>query len=438
MFQASPSPAPSGAAATPAAPRVSLRAAAVVGSEILRIAAEIRALKAAGQPVCDLTVGDFDPRHFPIPERLRDELQAALARGETNYPPASGMPALRQAVCRLYERELGVACALENVIVTGGARPILYGAYSALCDPGDRVIYPVPSWNNNHYTQLVGGAGVPVACRPGQRFMPTPDDLRPLLPGARLLVLNSPLNPAGTMIGADALRAICEAVLRENRAREERGERPLYVVYDHIYWMLRFGGARHVTPSGLLPEMAPYTLYVDGVSKAFAATGLRVGWGVGPADVIERLSAVLGHVGAWAPRAEQLASAALLDDTPAVRDYSASFVAALEARLQRLHAGLQALKARGLSVDSIPPMGAIYLTARLHPFGRRDASGRVLRTNDEVRSHLLEHAGLGVVPFQAFGYPGDDGWFRLSVGAVSEDDIERALPRLEAALLALS
>jgi aspartate aminotransferase len=177
---------------------------------------------------------------------------------------------------------------------------------------------------------------------------------------------------------------------------------------------------------------------VDGISKAFAATGLRVGWGVGPVDVMSRMSAVLGHVGAWAPRPEQAATVALLDDAAGLREFHDRFRPAVQSRLERLHAGLQALKARGLPVESIPPMGAIYLTARLHPFGRRDAAGRPLRTNEDVRRCVLEDAGLAVVPFQAFGSHDDSGWFRLSVGAVSEREIEEALPRLEAALSSLA
>jgi aspartate aminotransferase len=227
-------------------------------------------------------------------------------------------------------------------------------------------------------------------------------------------------------------------VLEENAGRERRGERPLFVMYDHIYWMLRFGGVEHVTPPELLPEMARYTLFVDGISKGFAATGVRLGWGVGPADVIARVSAVLGHVGAWAPRAEQVATVALLDDPEGIRRYEEVFQAGLWQRLDLLHRGLQGMKERGLPVDSIPPMGAIYLTARIRPFGRRvvgpDGGSHELRTNDDVRHWLLEAAGIGVVPFQAFGSSEDEGWFRLSVGAVSVAEVEAALPRLEAAL----
>ncbi len=417
--------------------RISSMGQGLVGSEILRISAEIRAWKATGREVCDLTVGDFSPRHFPIPARLRDGVRAALDRGETNYPPSTGVPELRQAILRLYARDLGLEYPVESVLVAGGARPIVYCLFRTVCDPGDVVVYPVPSWNNNHYAYLVGAHTRVVLCSPERQFMPRREEILPLLPGARLLCLNSPLNPAGTVIDRDELRAICEAVVGENEARARAGERPLYLMYDHIYWMLTFGGTEHVTPPALVPEVARYTLFVDGISKAFAATGLRVGWGVGPADVIARMSALLGHVGAWAPRPEQVATVGLLDDPAAIREFRKSFNAGVEARLAALHRGLQALKGRGLPVDSIPPQGAMYLAARFLPFGRRTPAGAVLRTNEEVRRYLLEASGVAVVPFQAFGAPADDGWFRLSGGAIGLDDIEAAMPRLEEALAGL-
>jgi aspartate aminotransferase len=417
--------------------RISEMVASLSGSEILRIAGEIRALVAAGKPVCDLTVGDFSPRQFPIPTVLKDGIVAALEHGETNYPPASGLADLRGAVRRFYARELGLEYPVESIVITGGSRPAIDATYRTLVDPGDRVICPVPSWNNNHYVHLTGGVAVPVRCGPAERFLPRPEDVRPLLPGARLLALNSPLNPAGTAFTADALERICDLVLEENARRAPRGERPLYVMYDQVYWTLCFGGTTHVTPVGLRPEIAPYTVFVDGISKAFAATGVRVGWAVGPVDVVSRMSALLGHVGAWAPRAEQVATAKFLDDPAAIRAFHARFIHAVQARLDRLHRGLQALRADGFAVDSTPPMGAIYLAARIHPFGRRTPAGRVLETNADVRQYLLDRAGLGIVPFQAFGSIEEDGWFRLSVGAVSEEDIEAVLPRVREALSVL-
>src|SRR5262245_58681778 len=242
--------------------RASAMARGLIGSEILRISGEIRTLVAQGRAVCDLTVGDFSPRQFPIPERLREGVRDALERGETNYPPTSGLVALREAVRRLYARELGLEYPLESVLITGGSRPVIYALYRVLCDPGDRVVYPVPSWNNNHYVHLVGGVGVPIACRPEDRFLPTRAALEAALPGARLLALNTPLNPAGTALSAQTLEPVGDAILEENRRREAWGQRPLYVMYDHVYWMLCFGDTVHVTPPELRPEMTRYTVFV--------------------------------------------------------------------------------------------------------------------------------------------------------------------------------
>jgi aspartate aminotransferase len=421
----------------PHAQRVSRLASSLIGSEILKIAGEVRAIQASGRPVCDLTVGDFSPRQFPVPRAFAEAARAALERGETNYPPANGLPELRKAVRDFYARELGLEYPVESVVVSGGSRPGIYAAFRMIVDPGDRVVFPVPSWNNHHYTHLVGGTPIPLACGAAERFLPTRAMIAPHLSTARLVCLNSPLNPAGTAFTREALEAICVDVLQENERRSKQGERPLYLLYDQVYWMLCFGGTTHVTPPELFPEIARYTILVDGISKAFAATGVRVGWSLGPVDVMSRVSMFLGHVGAWAPRPEQAATAALLANGEAIRSFHATFKRGVQARLDRLHAGLQALAREGFPVDSVPPMGAIYLTARLAPFGRRTASGRELRTNDDIRKWLLEEAGIAIVPFQAFGTHGDDGWFRLSVGAVGEDEIASALDRLTALLRGL-
>src|SRR5262245_61160494 len=212
-------------------PRISGMTSALVSSKILRVADEVRALTARGEKICDLTVRDFSPRHFPIPETLAAAIHAAL-KTETNYPPADGVLALRESVRRFYARELGLSYPTESVMIAGGSRPLIYAVFRTVCDPGDRVVYSVPSWNNNHYTHMVGATAVPVPCTAAQRFLPDRESLRGLLSGARLLSLNSPLNPTGTAITADALAGICDAVLEENRRREAGGERPLYLMYD--------------------------------------------------------------------------------------------------------------------------------------------------------------------------------------------------------------
>jgi aspartate aminotransferase len=299
--------------------RIADMASGLIGSEILKIAAEIRTRAATGKAICNLTVGDFAPSQFPIPDALRDGVLAALSKGETNYPPASGVQELREAVSRFYARELGLDYPASSVLIAGGARPLIYGVYRACVDPGDKVVYPVPSWNNNHYCHMVAAREAKVVCGPETLFLPTRAALVRELADARLLCINSPLNPTGTAMSAESLRDICLAIVEENDKRKKTGERPLYLMYDHIYWMLCVEGVEHVTPSKLVPEIVPYTVYIDGISKAFAATGLRVGWSVGPADVIERMSALLGHVGAWAPRAEQVATVQLLDDPSAIK-----------------------------------------------------------------------------------------------------------------------
>jgi aspartate aminotransferase len=277
---------------------------------------------------------------------------------------------------------------------------------------------------------------VTVPCDASTAFLPTRDALAGALRGARLLALNSPLNPTGTAFGAAQLAEICDLVLEEN-ARRGPDERPLYLMYDQVYWMLTFGGTRHVDPVSLRPAMRDYTVFVDGISKAFAATGVRVGWTVAPVDVTRRMASILGHVGAWAPRAEQVASARLLDATAVIEDYQRRMRQEVQRRLDALYDGIRALRAQGHPVEAIAPMGAIYLSARFALHGRRTPAGEVLRTNEDIRRWLLAAAGLAVVPFQAFGMAEDSGWFRLSVGAVSPEAIAAMFARLGPAMAAL-
>lgn len=412
---------------------LSALARGLAGSEILRMGSEVRALIATGMPVCNLTVGDFDPAQFPVPDELLEATRRALADGETNYPPPDGLLSLRQAIARYSERELRLSYPVESVLVAGGARPLLYSVFRAVVDPGDTVVYSAPSWNNNHYAHLSGAHGVGIPVDETSNFFPTPDQISPHLGVARLLVLNSPLNPTGTVIGRDALREIARLVVEENVRRRARGRRPLFLLFDQVYGMLTYHGAVHVTPVEVVPEVAPHTILLDAISKAFCATGLRVGWALLPPELRDRTSDILGHVGAWAPRAEQTATAALLDAPGAYRPWLAATKEKLKLRLDALHDGLTAMKRDGLPVDVVEPQGAIYLSARFSLVGRR-LKGRTIRTNEEIRRLLLTEAFFAIVPFQAFGLAEETGWFRLSVGTVSPDQIAGVLPRLRAVL----
>ena len=191
-------------------------------------------------------------------------------------------------------------------------------------DKNDTVLFPVPSWNNNHYAYLTSANAVELEVSPEDNFLPTADVITPHLEGAVLLALCYPLNPTGTMFTKEQLSEICEAVIAENKKRGE-GEKPLYLMYDQIYAMLTFGDSEHFNPVSLYPELRDYTIYIDGTSKCFAATGVRVGWSFGPTKVIDRMKALLTHVGAWAPKPEQQAVAEFLDNTPAVNEFVNDF-----------------------------------------------------------------------------------------------------------------
>lgn len=415
--------------------QLSQLAETLIGSEIVKLGAEIKAKIKAGQSIYNFTIGDFDSTVFPVPALLRELIAEAYAEGYTNYPLAEGNLELRQAVAAFLEAREGLTYTPSEILIAAGGRPLIYAAYRAIVDKGDRVVYTVPSWNNNHYVHFTEGEHVVVETKPENRFMPTAKELAPHLKGARLLALCSPLNPTGTTFTSEELAAICDLVLAENASRGEN-EKPLYVLYDQIYWTLTYGAIEHVNPVGLRPEMRKYTVFVDGISKAFASTGVRVGWGMGPEHVMAKMKAINSHVGAWAPMAEQRATQLFLERTDAVTSYLESFKAALEDRLVAIYEGLVALKAKGYPVDAIAPQAAIYLTIKIDLVGKTTASGKKLETQRDVTAYLLDEAHLAIVPFSAFGAPANSPWYRLSVGTCKLEEIPQMLAQLEKALIA--
>jgi len=264
-------------------------------------------------------------------------------------------------------------------------------------------------------------------------FMPTAAELKPLLKGATLLALCSPQNPTGTAFGKQQLEEICDLVLAENKNRSA-DEKPLYVMFDQMYWVLTFGQTEHYNPVSLRPEMKPYTIFIDGMSKAFAATGVRVGWALGPAHVIGKMKSILSHVGAWSPMAEQKAAAKYLGQKEAVNKYLQHFKGEVEERLVKIYEGFAALKKAGHPVDCIAPQAAIYLTIRLDLKGKKKADGTVLADQAAVTSYILDEAKLAVVPFYAFGSSRDSSWYRLSVGTCVKEEIPAMLQQLKVAL----
>ncbi|WP_026236094.1 pyridoxal phosphate-dependent aminotransferase [Pontibacter roseus] len=416
---------------------VSKMAQNLIGSEIIKLAGEVNAMIAKGEQICNLTIGDFDPSLYPIPGELRAGITEAYAEGHTNYPPANGVAVLRKAVVDFTRDRLGLTYPENDILVAGGSRPLIYATYLALVDPGDKVVFPTPSWNNNHYCHLSGATPVMVETSPDNNFMPTAADVAPHLEGATLLALCSPLNPTGTMFSRKDLEEICDLVIAENKTRAE-GEKPLYILYDQIYWMLTFGNTEHYDPVNLRPELRDYVIYIDGISKCFAATGVRVGYAFGPTVVMDKMKSILGHVGAWAPKAEQIATARFLHQVDAVDVFLDEFKTQVRESLDVLYEGFKELKNDGYSVDAIEPMGAIYLSAKLDLAGKTTPGGHTLQTSKDISFYILEEAKLAVVPFSAFGSDASLGWFRLSVGGASLDSIQASLGRLRAALQQLN
>jgi aspartate aminotransferase len=402
-------------------------------SGILKITRGVRAMIARGETVVNLTVGDFDPRYFPIPKKLSQAIQNAIARGETNYPNPEGILVLRQAISDYVFRTSGVRYPLDSIIVCSGGRPVLYGAYRAVVNPGDKVLFSVPSWQNDAYSGLTGAESIVVEASAETGFQPTVDQLRPHLGEAAMLCICSPGNPAGTVMTREQLKDILDAVVAENKTREAEGRRPLFILHDQMYGSLVSKGQEHVYPAAIVPECARWLISLDGVSKAYAGTGLRLGWMLVAPAIGSRIRDLLSHAGAWAPRAEQVGVAEFLQDEEAIAEFRKEMDARLADRLQALHRGFDDLKKAGYPVDSINPQGAIYFSAQFRLHGK-SVGGKVIETDDDIRVLLLEKAGAAVVPFQAFGVQENTGWFRLSAGAVSMDEIEALFPRVRAFL----
>ncbi len=408
---------------------LSHQAKTMTSSRILEIAYAVKAAIARGEQVANFTVGDFAPSQFQIPALLKESIVKAVQSDQTNYPPANGTPELRAAIQQHYETRLGLSFPLESFVVASGARPVLYATYQCLIDPGETVVSPAPSWNNTNFCQLVGANHITVPTRPEEGFMPTAENLAPVIGDARLLVLCSPMNPAGTLISDTQLKDICTLVVNENRRRIAAGKRRLFMIYDQVYWMLAFGDNRHLTPQGVCPEITPYCILTDAVSKSFAGTGLRVGWAAAPPFLADKIKSLMTHMGAWAPKPEQVGTTALLSNSEAIDTFMTAFKEKVQSRLQALYDGFTTMKNDGLPVDTIRPQGAIYLSAYIDYTqleGIADEAALV--------ELLLKEAGCAVVPFSAFGDEVNTGWFRFSVGAVTDAEIADVLPRVKRVL----
>lgn len=417
--------------------KVSKLAQNIIGSEIIKLAGEVNEKIKQGEKIYNMTIGDFNPKEFPIPAELKQMIVDAYLDDQTNYPAADGMLELRNAVSNLLKERGQLDYKADEILIAGGARPVIYSIFKALVDAGDTVIFAVPSWNNNHYSYLNSAKAVVIEAKPEQNFMPVAADIKPFIKEATLLALCSPQNPTGTVFSKEGLEEICDMILEEN-ARRGPDQKPVYLMYDQIYWALTFGNVQHYNPVTLRPAMKNYTVFVDGISKSLSATGVRVGWSMGPKLIIDKMKAILTHVGAWAPKAEQMATAKYLSD---LTMYDAFIIKQKErviARLDGFYKGFQTLKAEGFKVDAITPQAAIYLTIKFDLHGMKTADGSILATTKDITKYILDEAKLAVVPFYAFGADDNSPWYRMSVGTCKVSDIDDVISNLRIALQKLS
>jgi aspartate aminotransferase len=414
-------------------PVLSHLASTLIGSEIVKLGNAINERIRNGEKIYNFTIGDFDPHIFPIPAELEALIIESYQQKNTSYPAAEGVLDLRKSVSQFLHDWEGLDYTPSEIQIASGGRPLIYTVFKAIVDKGDKVIYGVPSWNNNHYAHMTDAEHCVISCSPENDFMPTVEDVKKHIKEATLICICTPQNPTGTTLTKTALTEICDLILEENKLRTA-DQKKLYLMFDQMYWTLTFGNTVHYNPVIERPAMKEYTVFIDGISKVFAATGVRVGWAFGPATIIAKMKAILSHIGAWAPMAEQKAVAKYLLNKDSISQYLQHFKEEIATRLLTIHAGFIALKEKGYSVDAVFPQAAIYLTIKIDLVGKHTADGQLLDNQASVTSYILAEAKLAVVPFSAFGAGAHSPWYRLSVGTCKKEEIEDMLSKLALAL----
>ena len=381
-------------------------------SETLAISAKAKALRAQGRDVIDFSVGEPD---FNTPDNVIQAAEHAMAEGFTKYTQASGLPALRQAIADKLQRENDLHYEPDQIIVSCGAKHVLYNLARVLVDPGDEVIIPGPYWvTYPTQVEMAGGTPVIIPTTAEDDFKITGEVLRRYLtPATKGIILNSPCNPTGAVYAPEELQDLADVL----------GDTDLYVITDEIYEHMVYDGLRQISIATLSPALKERCIVVNGLSKSFSMTGWRVGYCAGPADVV----AACGHLQSQSTSnptafAQIAAIEALTGPQDSVHAMAAAFVERRDFVVQRLNA-----------IDGIScpmPQGAFYTFPKINAlFGRR-ANGRTLSNSADVIDYLLDTAGVAVVPGEAFGA---DDYMRLSYAA-SMEALHTGLDRLDQAV----
>ena len=391
--------------------RTSARLAAIAPSATLAVDAKAKALKASGENVIGFGAGEPD---FATPDHIVEAAIAACSEVRNHrYTPAGGLPELREAIAAKTLRDSGVTVDAAQVLVTNGGKHAVYTAFAALCDPGDEVICPAPYWTTYpEAITLAGGVPVIVDTDDTAGFKVTVDQLEAArTPRTKVLLFVSPDNPSGSIYTPDEVAAI-------GRWAVEHG---VWVITDEIYEHLVYVDNEFSSMPALVPEIAEQCLIVNGVAKTYAMTGWRVGWLIGPNDVIKAATNFQSHatsnVSNVAQRAAIAAVAGPLDDVVRMRE-------AFARRGAAMHAALNAID----GVSCIAPQGAFYCFPNVSGLLGRDIAGQTAATTLELADLVLSEAKVAFVPGEAFGAP---GYARFSF-ALGDDDIAEGIARIAA------
>jgi aspartate aminotransferase len=389
--------------------RISRRVSAITESATLAVDARAKALQAAGEDVIGFGAGEPD---FPTPDHIV-VAAAEACRDPRNhhYTPAAGLPELRAAIAAKTQRDSGVACEPSQVLVTNGAKHAVYEALQTIVDAGDEVLLPAPYWTTYPETiSLAGGETVVVPTSEATEFRVTVEQLDAArTPRTKAMFFVSPSNPTGAVYPPAEIEAIGRWAL----------EHGVWVVADEIYEHLTYGDHRFASMPGLVPELAGTSLIVNGVAKTYAMTGWRVGWVVGPADVIKAAINLQSHSTSNVANVSQRATVAALNgDLEAV----AMMRVAFDRRGARMHELLSAIP----GVTCLAPQGAFYCFPSFKGVLGREIAGRTCHTSLDLAAVLLDEAKVAIVPGEAFGAP---GYARLSF-ATSDDAIEEGVQRI--------
>jgi len=389
--------------------RVSARIAAIEESATLAVDAKAKALKAAGEDVIGFGAGEPD---FPTPDHVvAAAVEACSEVRNHRYTPAAGLPELREAVAAKTGRDSGYEVKAAQVVITNGAKQAVYNAFAALLDPGDEVLMPAPYWvTYPEAIRLAGGVAVAVPTDETTGFRVSVEALEAACtPRTKVLLFVSPSNPTGAVYPPDQVEAL-------GRWAADRG---LWVVTDEIYEHLVYGDSVFSSMPALVPELAERCVVVNGVAKTFAMTGWRVGWMIGPADVVKGAVNLQSHATSNVANVSQRAAlAAVTGDMGCVTAMREAF----DRRRLLMHGLLDAIP----GVTCLEPEGAFYAFPSLAGVLGRDLGGRTASSTLELAEIVLDQAKVAIVPGEAFGAP---GYARLSY-ALGDAQLEEGVTRL--------